>query len=189
MGLERRGVRFLEDGKRVEIAWPLLYADDLVLCGELEVEVCRRRGLKVNAGKSKVMVMNGEDGVECEVSIDVIHLEHVLEFKYLRCVLRESGTYEAEFHRKVVSEKRVEGTVRSLVNARDLQHECTRVLHETLLMPVLMYGSETMLWREKDGSRVRAVQVDNLRGFLGIRKMGVSNALIRELCRVMRGGG
>ena len=38
----------------------LLYADDLVLCGELEddlramvehfVEVCRRKGLKVNAG-------------------------------------------------------------------------------------------------------------------------------------------
>ena len=24
------------------------------------VEVCRRKGLKVNAGKSKVMIMNGE---------------------------------------------------------------------------------------------------------------------------------
>ena len=45
-----------------------LYADDLVLCGESEedlramvgqfVEVCRRKGMKVNAGKSKVMVMN-----------------------------------------------------------------------------------------------------------------------------------
>ena len=50
----------------------LLYADDLILCGELEedlramrerfVEVCRRRELKVNAGKSKVMVLNGERG-------------------------------------------------------------------------------------------------------------------------------
>ena len=29
------------------------------------VEVCRRRGLKVNAGKSKVMVLNGEEGLEC----------------------------------------------------------------------------------------------------------------------------
>ena len=25
-------------------------------------KVCRRRGLKVNAGKSKAMVMNGEEG-------------------------------------------------------------------------------------------------------------------------------
>ena len=49
----------------------LFYADDLVLCGESEedlrakvrqfVEVCRRRRLKVNGGKSKMMVMNGED--------------------------------------------------------------------------------------------------------------------------------
>ena len=30
------------------------------------VEVCRR-GLEINAGKSKMMVMNGEDGLECEV--------------------------------------------------------------------------------------------------------------------------
>ena len=46
------------------------------------------------------------------------------------------------------------------------------VLHETLLVPVLKYGSETMLWKEKKRSRVRAVQMDNLRGLLGIRRMG-----------------
>ena len=51
----------------------LLYADELVLCGELEedlrvmvgwiAKVCRR-ALKVNAGKSKGMVLNGEEGLE-----------------------------------------------------------------------------------------------------------------------------
>ena len=47
------------------------------------VEVCRRRGLKVNSGKSKVMVMNGEEGLECEVHVDGVRLEHVFKFKYL----------------------------------------------------------------------------------------------------------
>ena len=56
------------------------------------VEVCRRKGLKVNAGKSKVLVLDGEEGLECEVYIDRIHLEHVSEFKYFGCVLYESGT-------------------------------------------------------------------------------------------------
>ena len=47
------------------------------LCGKSEedlrimvgqfAEVCRRRRLKVNASKSKVMVLNGEEGLECEV--------------------------------------------------------------------------------------------------------------------------
>ena len=67
------GVSFLEDG-REWILLGLLYADNLVLCGESEedlrvivgqfAEVCRSRGLKVNAGKSKGMVLNGEEGLE-----------------------------------------------------------------------------------------------------------------------------
>ena len=61
------------------------------------------------------------------------------------------------------------GAIRSLVNAMDLQLECAILLHEVLLVPVLMYGNETMLWKEK--SRVRAVQMDKLRGLLGIRRM------------------
>ena len=57
-----------------------------------------------------------------------------------------------------------------------------------MLVPVLMYGSETMLWRKKERSRVRAVQMDNLRGLRGIRRMYmVPNARIRELCGVRKG--
>ena len=58
-----------------------------------------------------------------------------------------------------------------LVNARNLQPECARVLHESWLMPVLTHGSETMIWREKERSRIKAVQMGNLRGLLGIRRM------------------
>ena len=92
----------LENGGEWRLA-SLLYADDLVLFGESEedlsmmvgrfAEVCRRRGPKVNAAKSKMMVRNGEEGLECEVHVDVILLEHVSEFKYLGCVLDELGTY------------------------------------------------------------------------------------------------
>ena len=51
-----------------------------------------------------------------------IRLKHVSEFKYLECVLDESGTYETE---------------------------CSR----------------------KARSRIRAVQMENLRGLLGIKRM------------------
>ena len=47
-----------------------MVSDDYVLCGESKedlrmmvggfTEVCRRRGLNVNAGKSKVMTLNEE---------------------------------------------------------------------------------------------------------------------------------
>ena len=60
------------------------------------------------------------------------------EFKYLGCVLDESGTDEAECHMKVASWRRVTDAIKSLVNARGLQPECAKVLHESLLVPVLM---------------------------------------------------
>ena len=44
------------------------------------------------------------------------------------------------------------------------------VSHETLFVLVLMYGSETILWKEEI-ARIRAVQMDNLKGMLGIRRM------------------
>ena len=52
-----------------------------------------------------------------------------------------------------------------------LQLECTRVLHESLPVPVLTYGSETMIWREKKRSKIRAVQLDNFRGLRAIRRV------------------
>ena len=87
-----------------------------------------------------------------------------------------------------VGKRRMEGGLWVLVNTRGLQLECARVLHESLLLPVLMYGNETMIWKEEEMSRIRAVHMDNLRGLMGIRKMAkVPNAWIRELCRVTKG--
>ena len=47
-------------------------------------------------------------------------MEHCQNFN-TGCVLDESGTYEAEFLRKVMSERKIAVAVRSLVNARGLE--------------------------------------------------------------------
>ena len=71
-----------------------------------------------------------------------------------------------------------------------MQLESARVLHETLLVPDLMYDSDTMLWKEKERSRIRPAQMDNLIGLLGIRRMDrVPYTRIKELCRVTKGVG
>ena len=91
------------------------------------------------------------------------------------CVLDKSGTDGAECSWKVVSGRRVAGAIRSIVNAMDLQLECAKVLRETLLILVLMYGSETMLWKEEERSRISAVQMEAsedccvLEGWIGFR--------------------
>ena len=76
VGMGRRGVIF-QDGREWRLSG-LLYADDLVLRGESEEYLRAILGcLKVNVGKNKVMVLGGEEGLECEVCISGVRLEHV----------------------------------------------------------------------------------------------------------------
>ena len=39
------------------------------------------------------------------------------------------------------------------INVKDLQLGCARVLQETLIVPVLTYDSETLIWKDKERSR------------------------------------
>ena len=92
MRMERMGVIFSE----VEREWKLigfLCGDDLVLCSELEKNprlmkgrlfvICKRGGLRVNADKSKVMVLEWEAELVGQVTVDRKTLEHPLKFNFL----------------------------------------------------------------------------------------------------------
>ena len=96
-----------------------------------------------------MMVLNGEERLECEVHVDGVQLEHVLEFKYLRCALNESGTDESECHRKGGMGKRLQvvlGTGYMLgIYSLSVLGSCMR-----LLVPVFLYGSEAMVWKERE---------------------------------------
>ena len=81
-----------------------------------------------------MMVLTGEKGLECEICVDGMRLEHVSE-----CGLDELVADEAECRRRVTRGRRIAGIIRSLITIRGLQLECVRVLHETLFVPVLMY--------------------------------------------------
>ena len=54
-------------------------------------------------------------------------------------------TDETECSRKVATGRKVAFAIRPQVNDRSLQLEWARVLHESLLVPVLTYASETII--------------------------------------------
>ena len=88
------------------------------------IEVCRTRGLKVNADKSKVKALDGDEGLGCKIHVGRARLDQCSEFKYLECIIYESVTDVVECGRKLASGREVLGTIRSLVNDRGLQHVC-----------------------------------------------------------------
>ena len=96
-------------------------------------------------------------------------------------VIDGSGTVDGDCRMKVESGGRD-------TSARSLQLECASVLHEpSFFVSIPIYDNEIMIKKEKERFRVRAVQMDNPRGLLGISRIyKVSNACIRELCGVMK---
>ena len=137
--------------------------------------------------KSKVMVI-GKERMPCRILLDSEQLEKVSEFKYLGYMLDEKGTDDAECSRIVMSGKKVAGAIRALVNERGLSLDCVRILHESMLLPVLLYGSECMVWDRTYRSKVQAVQMDNLRSVLGVKKIDkIRNEFIRTVCGVEKG--
>ena len=90
---------------RVRLKNRMKNRDSLSMCIRAYVSVCTCEPLKekikerkkkkdkeeniLNAGKCKVMLLNGEEGLECQVHIDGVRLEHFSQFKYLGCVFDE----------------------------------------------------------------------------------------------------
>ena len=67
----------------------------------------------------------------------------------------KSGTDEEEFSRKVASGRRVGGTIRSLVNAKDLQFECAESC-----MKYCLYLFLCMAVRQCYGRKRREVKLE-----------------------------
>ena len=73
------------------------------------------------------------------------------------------------------------GTIRQLLNVRSLYFERAIELYEVLFVPVLLYGCETMVWMEKESSKIRPLRMDIYRHLLGVRRIDkVQSARIRE---------
>ena len=99
----------------------LLYADDTVLFASSEnelkllvkhfEEVCRRRLIKANGSKSKIIVIERNGNTGCNISINGENMEVVNEFKYLGCMIGKRGTCEAEVTSRIKAGRQVAGAM------------------------------------------------------------------------------
>ncbi len=145
------------------VAWSVtacLFLDDTVLV-EIEREllgvvdqfqsVCSRRKLRVNAGKSKVMVLERREvevvdfGNPYRVSVPIDE----------RCEVVMGGDGEMEEVKgRVVKGRSVTGSLARVMKGRNVSMEVKRSLRNSILLPTMTYGSETWTWNRAQQSRV-----------------------------------
>ncbi|GBP08509.1 hypothetical protein EVAR_77188_1 [Eumeta japonica] len=104
-----------------------LYADDqvflapstrglLVMVNKMNNSV-KKRGMKVNVGKTKVMVFErGESPTECDILIEGEKVEQVKECVYLSSLFTNDGKLDRNIERRVNAGNEVKGALLAIIN-------------------------------------------------------------------------
>lgn len=88
--------------------------------------------------------------------------------------------------REALQGRKVVSAIREKANAKGLNLECTRLLQESMLILTLKYSNETEV-RKKKKIENKALQIDNLRGMLEVRRIEkIGNKIIRDLSSIKK---
>jgi len=173
----------------------LLYADDAVLIAnsmeDLQSlvsrmnEVCMKNELMMNINKSKVMVFERESTkTVCNIVVNDEYLEQVDEFVYLGSMFTRDGKTDRDIERRVNAGNSINGGLNAVGTNKKLSNEAKLAVHNGVLIPTLMYGSEAWNWQRKDESRLNAVEMRSLRRMCGKTMYDrVRNVEIRKECK------
>ncbi|KAK6041872.1 hypothetical protein COOONC_17176 [Cooperia oncophora] len=182
----RQGVQYGEGGFLTD----LMFADDSAIFAETDEEatnimcslseIAQSYGLKINAEKTKVMT---SDGSPASVRLGSVALEQVSNFKYLGSVVQERKVAaEAEVRSRIGHASKTFAALKWCLWKKSNISLKTKIrMFRTLVLPVLLYGSETWTLLKSDLSHLEVFQMRCLRHMLGIRlRDHVTNNAIRE---------
>ena len=187
-----RGLKLID---RNENEWEmnqLLFADDTVVVADSEEKlcqlvsefgrVCKRRKLKVNVGKSKVMrCRRREDDTRLNVMLDGEVLEEVDQFKYLGSIISANGGVEADVSHRVSEGSKVLGAVNGVIRNRGLGMNVKKVLYEKVIVPTVTYGSELWGMKEEERKKLNVFEMRCLRSMCGVSRWDrIRNEVVRE---------
>ena len=95
-------------------------------------------------GKSKVMkCTRNEDGARLNVMFNGEALEDVDQFKCLGPVIAANGEAEADVRHRVNEGCKVLGAFKGVMKSRGLEMNVRKVLYEKVVVPTVIYGSES----------------------------------------------
>ncbi|GBP57084.1 hypothetical protein EVAR_36751_1 [Eumeta japonica] len=102
--------------------------------------------------------------IECYILIEREKVEQVKQSVYLTRVLTNDGKHDGDIEKRVNAGNKVNGALLTIMNSKSVSRQARLAIHNEVLIPTLMYGSESWVWHKKNESRVNAVEMQSLRG-------------------------
>ena len=143
----------------------LLFADDTALVADSEEKLCRlvsefgrvckRRKLRVNVGKSKVMRCSRYgNGVGMHVILNGEPLEEVDCFKYLVSQVAADAGCEKDVVHRMNEWYRAWGALKNVLSNRGLGIKAKKCLYEGVIVPTALYGAQAWGMRSAERRKV-----------------------------------
>ena len=125
----------------------------------------------MNVGISKVMrCTRNEDGARLNVMLNGEALE-VDQFKYLGLVIVANGGVEADVRHRVNEGCEVLGALKGVMKNRGLGMNVKKVLYEKVVVPTVMYGSESWGMKVTERQKLNVLEMKCLRSMTGVSRL------------------
>ena len=188
----------LTERVRKEAPESMLFADDIVLCGDKDVDMTEyleswrkaleERGMRVSRPKTQFIDFSFEQnaqGNRTQVKILGEEVERVTHFKYLGTSIEEEGGMETEIANRVgagwMNGKKCSGVVCD----KKMPVKLKGKVYRTVVRPAMLYGAETWATNKRQESRIEVNEMRMLRWMCGVtRKDKIRNEHIRGTTKV-----
>lgn len=170
----------------------LMFADDSAFFADSDTEATEilgdiadaaaPYGLKINADKTKVLTTDGSQTI---VFLNGTQIEQVHEFKYLGSIVQEKKVASvSEVHSRIGQAAAAFASLRWCLWKKSNISLITKIrLFRTLILPILLYGSETWTLLTPDINKLEVFQMRCLRQILGVSlRDKLRNETIRMRC-------
>ena len=185
---DRHGIQFGADDRATD----LMFADDSAVLAEDDAEathilydiahISQTFGLKINTEKTKVL---STDGSPTTVHLNGDRIEQVQEFKYLGSLIQDKKVASTtEIHSRIGQAAAAFASLKWCLWKRSNISTKTKIrLFRTLIIPILLYGSETWTLLKPELNKLEVFQMRCLRQILHVSlRDHLRNETIRRRC-------
>jgi hypothetical protein len=124
------------------------------------LDASKELGLEVNLEKTKYMLMSHSQKIGQKHSIKIGNraFEDVAKFKYLGITLTGQNCMHKEIKSRLSSGNACYHSVQSLLSSRPLSRNVKVKIYKTIILPVVLYGCETLSLTLREEHRLRVFE-------------------------------
>lgn len=165
------------------------FADDIALLSTTKNQIQQKTnrlvnnsqkvGLRTNREKCKIIRINTTNSDR--ITINEEPVEEVNKFEYLGAVVSDEGGGTQDINNRINKARTAFHRLKNIWGSNNIRQKTKLKLFKTLVIPVLLYGSETWKMTEGDNNRIDTFQSKCLRRILKIKWQDhIRNAVVME---------